>query len=274
MKVSFIGAGKVGTAIAKYIASTVEVNYFNSRNMSSAEKAADFVGCDTANLDVLVDASDVIFITVSDNSINEVSKQLSSYQVTDKTFVHMSGALTSDELKELKEKGAKTCSMHPLQTFADTEKAVLDLKEAYFSLEGDLDVIEPLVKQLGNPYFVLNKEQKNKYHLSACIFSNYLVTLMNFGSRMMSSIGIEEKDGLKAMQPLIEATLSNIYLKGTEQALTGPIKRGDTKTLINHMTELEGLDLEAYQLLGQMTTNKLIMDHDKKSILDALWRRP
>ena len=83
---------------------------------------------------------------------------------------------------------------------------------------------------------------------------------------------IDEKNGLKAMKPLVEATLSNIMLKGTKEALTGPIQRGDTKTIARHMNELEGLDLKAYQLLGHMTTNELIMDDDKKRVLEALWR--
>ena len=273
MNISFIGAGHVGTAFAKYISKDVDVLYFNSKTKTSAEKACAYIGCEVASLETLVKDSEIIFITTGDNAISSVAKELSSLNVSDKTFVHMSGAMTTDELILLKNQGAHTCSMHPLQTFSDTEKAVKDLKNAYFALEGDYDKLESLVKQLGNPYFTLSKEQKNKYHLSACIFSNYLVTLMNYGSRMLSSIGIDEDDGLQAMKPLIDATLSNVFMKGTEKSLTGPIQRSDTKTLEKHMSELKGLDLEAYQLLGKMTTETLIMDENKKSILDALWRR-
>ncbi|MCH4889012.1 DUF2520 domain-containing protein [Acidaminobacter sp. JC074] len=273
MRVSFIGAGHVGKALAKYISNHVDLVYFNSRSKSSAEKACKYVNCLYGDLETLVNESDMIFITTSDNAISSVAKDLTSFDVKGKTFVHTSGAMTSDELQELKALGAFTCSMHPLQTFSDTDKAVMDLKQAYFALEGDTDKLMDLVSKTCNPYFILSKEQKNKYHLSACIFSNYLVTLMNYGSRILSSIGIEEEDGLKAMKPLIEATLSNIHLKGTEKALTGPIQRADTKTLEKHMTELDGLDLEAYRLLGEMTTDRLIMDKDKKSILDAMWRK-
>lgn len=273
MRLSFIGAGKVGSVIAKYLSKYEDVCYFYSRNKNSATKAANFVSCQTADLEDLIKDSDVVFITTGDNQIAQVAEDISNYDVKGKTFIHMSGALTSDELSVLKDGGALTCSMHPLQTFSDIDKAVVDIKDAYFALEGDLEVSESILKKTKNPYFVLDKSQKNKYHLSACIFSNYLVTLMNFGKRMLEDVGITEEDGLRAMKPLIDATLSNIHLKGTNQALTGPIQRADTKTLENHMKALDGVDLEAYQLLGKMTTDKLIMDDDKKSILDALWRR-
>lgn len=273
MKISFVGAGKVGTAFAKYVSSHYEVKYFSSKSEASAQLAAKEVGCGVAAIDLLVSESDIVFITTSDNAISEVAKAISGLNVAGKLFIHMSGALTTEVLKDLEAVGAYTCSMHPLQTFSDTKKAVEDLKSAYFSVEGDIERVLPIIETLGNPYFILSKEQKTKYHLSACVFSNYLVTLMDFGTRLLEDIGIEKKNGLKAMRPLIDATLSNIYSKGTVGALTGPIQRGDTNTLEKHMTELQGVDLEAYQLLGKMTTKELIMDENKKSILDALWRQ-
>ncbi|MBI9013723.1 MAG: DUF2520 domain-containing protein [Clostridiales bacterium] len=275
MKISFVGAGKVGTAIGKYISRYYDVTSYYSKTDQSAQEAAAYVGCMwSSDLKQIIELADVVFITTGDNVIKEVADAISLIDVSlnSKLFIHMSGALTSDELISLKDKGAKISSLHPLQTFSSIDKAVEDLNDAYFSVEGDESVIS-LVETLGNSYFVLSKDQKTKYHLSACIFSNYLVTLMNFGTKILNDIGIESDDGMKAMKPLIDATLSNIYMKGTEKSLTGPIKRGDTTTLNKHMSELEGLDLEVYQLLGKMTTERLIMDDNKKSMLDALWRR-
>lgn len=275
MKISFVGAGKVGTAFGKYISRCYDVTSYYSKTDQSAQEASAYVGCRwSSDLKQIIESSDVVFITTGDNVIKEVADTISQIEVSfsSKLFIHMSGALTSDELISLRDKGARTSSLHPLQTFSSIDKAVEDLSNAYFSVEGDESAI-PLVEALGNSYFVLSKEQKTKYHLSACIFSNYLVTLMNFGTKILNDIGIESDDGMKAMKPLIDATLSNIYMKGTELSLTGPIKRGDTQTLNKHMSELEGLDLEVYQLLGKMTTDRLIMDDNKKSILDALWRR-
>lgn len=275
MNISFIGAGKVGTAFSKYISRVHNVEYFYSKRHESAMSAASFSNCKaTQDLKTLVESSDIIFITTNDGAIESVSQVLSDLDLDykNKLFIHMSGALTSDCLKDLLDKGGHVSSLHPLQTFSSIEAAVYDLENTYFSVEGDVKIID-FVKTLGNPYFVLSKDQKTKYHLSACIFSNYLVTLMDFGTKMLKDIGIDEKDGLEAMKPLIDATLSNIHERGTEASLTGPIQRADTVTLEKHMSELEGLDLQVYRLLGKMTTDNLVMDKNKKSILDALWRK-
>jgi predicted short-subunit dehydrogenase-like oxidoreductase (DUF2520 family) len=40
------------------------------------------------------------------------------------------------------------------------------------------------------------------------------------------------------LKPLIEGTLSNIEKVGTQDALTGPIVRGDVKTVEEHIKEI------------------------------------
>lgn len=274
MTLSFIGAGKVGTAVGMYFSSHAKVLYYLSHTEASAKRAAEYVGClYTDNLEQLILASDIIFITTGDNAIEDVARRISTLDVAleSKVFIHMSGALTTKILDALKVKGARVCSLHPLQTFSSVEQGFKDLEQAYFALEGD-ELITELIKEKGNEYFVLTQDQKTKYHLSACVFSNYLVTLLDYGSKLLGDIGINQDDGLQAMKPLIEATLKNIYNKGTQEALTGPIQRGDTRTLNAHMDALEGLDLDVYKLLGTLTTERLINDKNKKNVLDELWR--
>ncbi|MGB5793733.1 DUF2520 domain-containing protein, partial [Poseidonibacter sp.] len=128
------------------------------------------------------------------------------------------------------------------------------------------------LKDLGNSYFVLEGNQKSQYHMAACIFSNYLVTIMAFGSEMLKQIGIDEKQGLKAMLPLVQATLNNVMTLGPEAALTGPLKRGDLLTLENHMKNVEGLNLSLYQTLMAWTSENLIDDPNQVEMLKALWR--
>ena len=272
MKVSFIGAGKVSTAFGKYIKNSgIEVLYYYSRNINSSKKSAKYVVCSfTTNLESLIINSDYIFITTSDDEIKNVVKDILELKlnISDKIFVHMSGALTSIILSKLNK---NIFSLHPLQSFSDIDKAVIDLDNTYFSLEGKnkLEYIEILLKKINNKYFILNEDQKIKYHLSACVFSNYLVTLMDFGMKLLEDIGINKDEGLLAMDPLIMATYDNIKKNTTKLALTGPIQRGDLNTLKKHLNQLEGIDLEVYKSLGKMTTERLI---DSNVEIDKLWR--
>lgn len=276
MKISFIGAGKVAIAFGKYLNNNnIEVLYYLSRSYESALKASKYVNCNvTENLEKLIDESDYIFITTTDDNISDVVKTISVLNKLDgKNFVHMSGALSSEILDDLKEKNANVYSIHPLQTFSNIDTAVIDLKKTYFSIEGDnLERIVSLIETLGNKYFILSKTQKVKYHLAACIFSNYLVTLMDFGSKILNDINIDTDDGLESMKPLIMSTINNIYNSNTKASLTGPIKRGDTETIIKHLNELCDVDLEVYKSLGKMTTQRLV-DEDKKEQLMKLWKK-
>lgn len=56
--------------------------------------------------------------------------------------------------------------------------------------------------------------------------------------------------------PLVAATLDNIQAKGTVDALTGPLSRGDAKTVRDHLNALsQGTTdlLPLYQRLGAAT---------------------
>lgn len=278
MNISFIGAGKVGTSFGKYLSDNgMHINYYLSRSIESAIKASEYLNCKyTDKLEELVLNSDIIFVTTSDNEIQIVSDHIFKLDldVSDKIFVHMSGALTSDIFNKLESKGAKAYSLHPLQTFTNIEKAIEDLGNSYFSIESNSDklLFTKLLDKLGNNYFTLTPEQKVKYHLSACVLSNYLVTLMDFGIRKLEEIGIDSDAGLSAMEPLIMATYNNVKSKGTTNALSGPVQRGDTKTIERHLDELQGLDLDLYKLLGKVTTERLV-EENKKKILNEIWER-
>lgn len=275
MNISFIGAGKVGTAFGMYIKEIHQVLYYYSRTMASAMKASHKVGARPTNdLGLLIEASDVVIITTGDQNIQEAIKAIDGLKMdlAGKLFVHMSGALTSACFKALVDRGAKGASMHPLQTFPTPEKGLAHLKTAYFALEGACDLPKQWLQALGNPYFELRADQKSKYHMAACIFSNYMVTLMAFGSEMLAQVGIDEGQGLEAMMPLIEATLENTRSLGPRAALTGPIQRGDGLTLEKHMETIEGLDLSLYKTLMAWTSERMISDPGQQEMLKALWR--
>jgi hypothetical protein len=90
----------------------------------------------------------------------------------------------------------------------------------------------------------INIEDENKalYHAAACVASNYLVTLIDFAQYLYEKAGVPDSLAVKVMMPLIEGTLSNIKELGTEQALTGPIVRGDVSTIAHHIEQLERLE--------------------------------
>ena len=217
MNIGFIGAGKVGSAFGKYLKiNGLSVVGYYSKTYSSAIMAADFTMTKPfKDIEDIVKVSDLIFITTSDDEIKNVLNNLITTNSLKKghILVHMSGSLSSNILEKSKDFGCFNYSLHPLQSFADIDKAVSDMHKTYFTLEGDkekLDVLEGIISKTNNNYFILNSEQKSLYHVTACIVSNYLVTLIDYGLDIFKNIGIEEKAGFKALYPLIDGTIKNI----------------------------------------------------------------
>ena len=71
MRIGFIGAGKVGYSLGRYLKEHhISISGYYSRSLQSAMDAAEFTGTNFySTLDELVKDSEVLFITVPDGVI-------------------------------------------------------------------------------------------------------------------------------------------------------------------------------------------------------------
>jgi len=205
--------------------------------------------------------SEIVFLTTNDGVIAEVTRQLADAGCfkPGQAVIHMSGALTSEVLIPAARQGACSLSVHPLQSFAAIEQAINILPGSVFSIEGDLagfPLATQIVEDLEGEFFFIDKKAKPLYHAGACVVSNYLVTVIDFGCRLLEAAGIPKDKALPALLPLIDGTLKNIRKIGIPQALTGPIARGDIATIQKHLLTMEEVApelLALYQFLGRQT---------------------
>jgi predicted short-subunit dehydrogenase-like oxidoreductase (DUF2520 family) len=287
MKIGFIGAGKVGIAFGVYLKSKgFEISGYYSRSPASSIKAAELTASrHFMDYTKLSSESDIIFITTGDGEIKGVCDLLALSGALKKGQIvaHMSGALSSEVLKSARDRECWVYSLHPIQSFASLENALKNLPDTYFSIEGDVEKdsrLEELIAKTGNLCFRIAPNDKALYHAATCIFSNFLVALLDEGLQYLNSIGINPREGFSAMLPLIMGTLSNIELLGTANALTGPIARGDSSTIANHMENIElhlPQSLEFYRAMSlktlQVAKLSKLVDENKstrlKSILDC-----
>jgi predicted short-subunit dehydrogenase-like oxidoreductase (DUF2520 family) len=264
MQLGFIGAGKVGTALGIYLKEKgFELSGYYSRSKDSCVEAAirtqsNYYG----TLKSLVEASDILFITTSDDQIESVAKQLCEECCLKpgQLIIHTSGALPSTILSAVKAFGCFTYSMHPLQAFADVDKSVADLSSTYFCIEGDtekISILEELLHTCKNDYFKVSPEQKILYHASACMLSNYLVTLIHNSLKLLDDIQLDNSTAFKAMLPLVNSTIQNVLELGTKDALTGPISRGDIDTVKKQFEAISSTSNEQLALFSCMAKETL-----------------
>jgi predicted short-subunit dehydrogenase-like oxidoreductase (DUF2520 family) len=68
--------------------------------------------------------------------------------------------------------------------------------------------------------------------------SNFPVVLASLASEVLHSLGVPERSAQHAVHGLMEAAVSNLADAAPAQALTGPVVRGDTDTIVGHLTAL------------------------------------
>ena len=246
MKVGFIGAGVIGTALGILLKNKgYSIGGYYNRSLDQAQVSAKLVGTDYHHsMFSLCSAVDVVFITTNDDSIFEVARDLAEQKaITSKhSVIHCSGSLDLTVLNPVKELGADVLSIHPLQACASVEKAVRAISGSVFSIEGGEKqrlLGKGFVEALDGQYFYIEGQNKVLYHAAAVMASNYLVVLLDLSRQMMTEAGLPHERFYDAILPLVEGTLQNIRQLDTPQALTGPVSRGDINTIKDHILAIK-----------------------------------
>lgn len=257
MRIGFIGAGRAGTSVAKYFSAarnTTIVGFFSERLSDAAESAEFTSSAAYKTAETLLADSDVIFITTGDHAISGVWKTLDKDVLTGKIIAHLSGSLGSDVFSGAKDYGTVVGSLHPAYAFDNKFTSYKNLGGAVFTAEGDekfLEAVGAIIKSLGNRLIIIASENKKLYHAAASLASNHLLGLLNICIGILGQCGFSEDDARTLLRPLMTGNLINALEGGTEQALTGPIERGDTATVRAHLNALDTADQKVYNALGK-----------------------
>ena len=275
-KFGIIGAGVVGTALGIALCERgwELCGIFDSLPTASQNLAERTGGPVLHRAAEVAAKTELLFITTNDSNIEKIAEQLKAEAAfqPEQVIVHMSGAQTSESLAGARAFGARVLSVHPLQSFANPEMAMQNLPGSMFSIEGEseaYDVAVDLVETLGGEYFFIDQRSKPLYHAGACVVSNYLVTLVDFGVRLLESTGIPRELAIKALSPLINGTISNLDKVGIAKALTGPIARGDYSTITKHLNCLAEQAPELLPLYSHLGMETIRIAISKGSIGEA-----
>ncbi|MEG0805080.1 MAG: DUF2520 domain-containing protein [Lachnospiraceae bacterium] len=256
MKIGFIGAGKVGFSMGKYLKEHNQIiTGYYSRNPKSALEAADFTNTKVySRLDRLVMDSEILFLTVPDASIQVVWEKLKQLPIRDKCIVHCSGSLTSAIFSEIDRYSAYGYSIHPLFAISDKYNSYKELSKSLFTIEGDrryLQTMVSLLEKCGNSVQVIDAAVKVRYHAAAVMASNLIVGLAKASSDLLVECGFSEENAAIALNPLMMGNMEAIVASGSKAALTGPIERNDVETVKRHLKALTGNKKEIYRVISK-----------------------
>jgi predicted short-subunit dehydrogenase-like oxidoreductase (DUF2520 family) len=202
-RLTIVGQGRLGTALAR----------------AAREAGIAVDGPSGRGVLVDVDPDSPVLLCVPDNQI-----ALAAARVPLGPLVgHCSGATSLDVLA-----GHEAFSMHPLMTVTPVGAR---FEGAGAAIAGTTDraltFAHELARRLGMQPVEIAQGDRTTYHAAASIASNFLITLEAAAERLAASVGVERD----LLVPLVRATVENWARLGPEQALTGPVARGDTETV-------------------------------------------
>ena len=206
---------------------------------------------------------DLVLLTVPDDVLPELVEGFAATRsIGPGTFVvHASGRFGVDVLKPLTDAGCLPLALHPVMTLTGTSVDLNRLSGCPFGVTAPLTlrpVAEALVVEMGGEPIWVEEERRALYHAALAFAANGLMALVNQTMDLLTQAQIEDTAALAV--PLLGASLDNAVRNG-DQALTGPVVRGDASTVAIHLsllTEISPAVGDAYRSLARLTAERAI----------------
>lgn len=270
--VGIISAGKVGSVLGAALRAAGHAVVGVYAHSEASRDRADALLPDVPVLDVptIVERSELVLLAVPDDQLPGLVEglgKLGAWQ-PGQLVVHTAGRFGTDVLEPVRAAGGIGLAIHPSMTFTGLSLDLQRLTDCSFGVTAAapvLPIAQALVVEMGAEPVVIAEADRPLYHAALAHGSNHVMTLMGQSMQLLHKIGVEQPD--RMLGPLVRATVDNALASG-ENALTGPVARGDVSTVSAHvaaLTELAGPDaapsagsnlLDGYRALGRFTAQR------------------
>ena len=252
MKVAIIGAGNLATHLSKALQNAgFDIAQVYSRTETSAKELAGLLRVSyTTNISSIVDDASLYVISVSDDSIQSVSKSLTSFGGL---VVHTAGSIPMDVFSgRLKNFGV----LYPLQTF--TKQRPVDFLNIPIFIEANtqenLQILQTVAKSISSSVYNASSQEREQLHLAAVFCCNFVNHLYHLAAQVAQQAGFE----FKALSRLILETADKAIDSENPKAVqTGPAVRNDVKVMKKHLELLASRPgwQEIYEMLSKNIRN-------------------
>ncbi|KAA1428297.1 Rossmann-like and DUF2520 domain-containing protein [Nocardioides antri] len=267
LSIGVIGAGKVGAVLAARLREAGHpVTTVAGESDASRQRAATLLpGVPVEKPSAVARGCDLLLLTVPDDMLANVVRVLADSGALreGQYVVHTSGRHGLAVLAPAAAVGAKVIALHPAMTFTGTEVDLDRLDGCVFGLTAgaeERELAEQLVSELGGRATWVPEEMRTLYHAGLAHGANHLVTLVTEAMELLTAAGSDDPAG--TLRPLLEAALDNALAHG-DAALTGPIVRGDVKTVAAHLEDIAANrpdTLPSYVAMARATLDRAVTD--------------
>ncbi|MEO0078577.1 MAG: DUF2520 domain-containing protein [candidate division WOR-3 bacterium] len=267
-RVGFVGAGRVGTALAWHCRKAgFGFAGLTDRDLKQAQVAYQRLGLRFRRLESseLAQRSDVLFLTVPDRAVASVFQAARPLPGT--IVAHCSGALGLEVFEDYEAAGLEVLALHPVQVFASYTQAIRSLPGSWWALDGSekgMAFGRRLVRLLRGRAVTVRSEVRPAWH-AACVFaSNFQAALFDAVERIGPSLGMTPGRIVEILTPLARAALESVLRHGPVRALTGPVERGDAETVNSHLAALARVSPELVPMYRELSRRLVELARSRK----------
>jgi len=237
-----IGPGHVGRGLFRaFRASEVEVVGLHGKRPSG-------VATSSGALPVEMAGANVVIVCVRDPQLDEAMEELAAAAKSGliqrgTVILHTSAIAEPEGLRLLSDAGFPGGTFHPLVPFSDPEISAELMRKGWVGIDGEnaaRSASRRLAGHLGARTLDIPPGEKPAYHAAAVIASNFPVVLASVAGHLMHDIGISDASAYQAVESLMSGALANMKHALPDDALTGPVVRGDADTVGKHLRAIKG----------------------------------
>jgi predicted short-subunit dehydrogenase-like oxidoreductase (DUF2520 family) len=267
-RIGVVGAGRVGAVVAAALRAAGHeiVAVAGESDASRGRAAALLPGVPVLKPTAVSRAADLLLLTVPDDMLGNVVTQLAASGAIGRhqLVAHTSGRHGLAVLRPAADVGAYVLALHPAMTFTGTLVDLPRLPGCAFGATADdpvaIATAEVLVSDLRGRLVWVPESKRTLYHAGLAHGANHLVTLVAEAMELLRESGAE--DPAATLRPLLTAALDNALELG-DDALTGPIVRGDVETVRAHLRDIAATapdTLPSYVAMARATANRAALD--------------
>jgi predicted short-subunit dehydrogenase-like oxidoreductase (DUF2520 family) len=279
--INIIGCGRAGGSLARLWrqAGSVQIGGILNRSPDSASIAVQGLGEGEALGDVAqFRPARYWLIGASDDQIETVARMLAETPVElDGSIVfHICGRHSVNILAPLASRGCHIAAVHPVRSLTHNNLLLDEFAGTACVAEGDpavLDQLRNVFESIGGVWMPVQDVDRGLYHASVSIISNITKAVAWKAQNWLVHSGLTEEMAADVTQKLLASTLEDVSRSGARQSITGPVVRGDTRTIEAHLEALRNAyprDLEVYRVLARTV---LELARERGDLDDATLRR-